>query len=83
MSPQPRRPGRPALPPEHAALVVSALVDLVWEHGSQAAAAEVIGCSQPMISHVLTGRSAPGYALAYGIARASGMTLDRLLSREH
>lgn len=49
---------------------------------TQAALGEMVGVSQQMIAHILTGRKRPTLELAVGMARALGCTVDELLESE-
>jgi len=57
-----------------------ALRPLVQRYPSQAALGNALGISQQSVSAVLSGAHLPGPHFALGVARASGITLEVLLS---
>ena len=57
-----------------------ALRPLVQAHTSQRALAKVLGVSQQSVSAVLSGAHFPGPRFALGVARATGQSLETLLS---
>lgn len=52
------------------------------KHLSQQALGEMVGVSQQMIAHILTGRKQPSLALAVDLAAALGCTVDELVVKE-
>lgn len=60
--------------------VKRALAPLRQRHRTQAALARALGVSQQTISAVLSGAHFPGPRFALGVARATGTTLDALLT---
>lgn len=57
-----------------------ALRSIAPRYLTQAALADVLGVSQQSVSAVLSGVQLPGARFALGVARASGTTLEALLS---